>query len=511
MAQDETKPTGPDLSQGIPLDQLADGKMLVGHVGDEDVLLVRRGEDVFAVGAHCTHYHGPLADGLVVDDTVRCPWHHACFDLRTGEALAAPALSPIASWAVEQRDSKIWVSEKREQPQPKPRGKAAGSAPEKIVIVGGGAAGFAAAEMLRRENYQDSIIMLSSDAALPYDRPNLSKDYLAGSAPFDYVPLRQENYYHENDIEVRLGQTAFDIDIRAREVVLAGGNKVPYDRLLLATGAEPVRLPIPGANQPHVRTLRSLADCHAIIEYAKAARRVVVIGASFIGLEVTAALRVRGLEVHVVAPEKRPMERILGPQMGDFVRALHEEHGAVFHLDDTATAIDDKQVKLKGGGTLEADLVVIGIGVRPRLELAEKAGLKSDRGVLVNQYLETSAPGIYAAGDIARWPDPHSGQHIRVEHWVVAERQGQAAALNMLGYGAPFTAVPFFWSQHHDVPINYVGHAEKWDEIAIDGDIPSKDCLLRFKRNGRVLAVASIFRDVESLQLEIMMERAAAA
>ena len=449
----------------------------------------------------------------VWSSTTRCaaPGITPASDLRTGEALRAPALSPIASWAVEQRDSKIWVSEKREQPQPKPRGKAAGSAPEKIVIVGGGAAGFAAAEMLRRENYQDSIIMLSSDAALPYDRPNLSKDYLAGSAPFDYVPLRQENYYHENDIEVRLGQTAFDIDIRAREVVLAGGDKVPYDRLLLATGAEPVRLPIPGANQPHVRTLRSLADCHAIIEYAKAARRVVVIGASFIGLEVTAALRARGLEVHVVAPEKRPMERILGPQMGDFVRALHEEHGAVFHLDDTATAIDDKQVKLKGGGTLEADLVVIGIGVRPRLELAEKAGLKSDRGVLVNQYLETSAPGIYAAGDIARWPDPHSGQHIRVEHWVVAERQGQAAALNMLGHRVPFTAVPFFWSQHHDVPINYVGHAEKWDEIAIDGDIPSKDCLLRFKRNGRVLAVASIFRDVESLQLEVMMERAAAA
>jgi len=510
MAQDETKPTGPDLSQGIPLEQLADGKMLVGHVGDEDVLLVRRGHDVFAVGAHCTHYHGPLADGLVVGETVRCPWHHACFDLRTGEALEAPALSPIVCWTVEQRDGKIWVSEKREQPQPKLRGKVAGSAPEKIVIIGGGAAGFAAAEMLRREKYQDSIVMLSSDDALPYDRPNLSKDYLAGSAPFDYVPLHQEGFYLENDIETRLGRTAVAIDIRAREVGLAGGDKVPYDRLLLATGAEPVRLSIPGANQPHVRVLRSLADCHAIIEYAKAARRVVVIGASFIGLEVTAALRARGLEVHVVAPEKRPMERILGPHMGDFVRALHEEHGAVFHLDDTATAIEGKQVKLKRGGMLEADLVVVGIGVRPRLELAEKAGLNSDRGVVVNQYLETSAPGIYAAGDIVRWPDPHSGQHIRVEHWVVAERQGQAAALNMLGYGAPFTAVPFFWSQHYDVPINYVGHAEKWDEIAIDGDIRNKDCLLRFKRDGRVLAVASIFRDVESPQVEIMMGRAAA-
>ena len=511
MAQDEAKPIGPDLSQGISLDQLADGKMLVGHVGGEDVLLVRRGQDIFAIGAHCTHYHGPLAEGLVVGDTVRCPWHHACFDLRTGEALEAPALSPIACWVVELRDGKIWVSEKREQPRPKPRGKAAGSAPEKIVIIGGGAAGFAAAEMLRREHYQGSIAMLSSDDALPYDRPNLSKDYLAGSAPFDYVPLRQESFYPENNIETRLRQAVFDIDIRAHEVALTGGDKVPYDRLLLATGAEPIRLSIPGADQPHVRTLRSLADCQALIEYAKSARRVVVIGASFIGLEVTAALRARELEVHVVAPEKRPMERILGPQMGDFVRSLHEEHGVHFHLEETVTAIDGKRVKLKGGDTLDADLVVVGIGVRPRLELAEKTGLKTERGVVVDQYLQASEPDIYAAGDIARWPDPHCREDIRVEHWVVAERQGQAAALNMLGFGAPFTAVPFFWSQHYDVPINYVGHAEKWDEIVIDGDIPSKDCLLRFKRDGRVLAVASIFRDVESLQAEVMMEHAAPA
>jgi NADPH-dependent 2,4-dienoyl-CoA reductase/sulfur reductase-like enzyme len=195
--------------------------------------------------------------------------------------------------------------------------------------------------------------------------------------------------------------------------------------------------------------------------------------------------------------------------MGDFVHSLHKEHGVVFHLDNTATAIDGNRVKLNSGETLDAGLVVVGVGVRPRVELAEKAGLALDRGVAVNEYLETSAPGIFAAGDIARWPDPHTGEKIRVEHWVVAERQGQTAALNMLGEREKYAAVPFFWSQHYDIPINYVGHAEKWDEIAIDGDIAGKDCLLRFKRNGRVLAVVSIFRDVANLEAEVAMERAA--
>jgi NADPH-dependent 2,4-dienoyl-CoA reductase/sulfur reductase-like enzyme len=192
------------------------------------------------------------------------------------------------------------------------------------------------------------------------------------------------------------------------------------------------------------------------------------------------------------------------------VRSLHAEHGVAFHLENMASAIDGQRVTLKDGSTLEADLVVVGVGVRPRTELAERAGLAVDRGVVVNAYLETSVPAILAAGDIARWPDPHSGESIRVEHWVVAERQGQTAALNMLGHRETFAAVPFFWSQHYDIPINYVGHAEKWDEIAIDGDVAGKDCVLRFKRGGRVVAVASIFRDLESLQAEVAMEGGAA-
>jgi NADPH-dependent 2,4-dienoyl-CoA reductase/sulfur reductase-like enzyme/nitrite reductase/ring-hydroxylating ferredoxin subunit len=503
MAEQQT-PAGPDLSQGVPAGDFK-GETLLGHVGDQEVLLVRSNAEIFAIDAHCSHYHGPLADGIVADGGIRCPWHHACFDLRTGEATRAPALSPLSVWHVEQESGRIFVRRKRELP--KLNGKAAAGEPGKIVIVGGGAAGFAAAEMLRRQHYRGSIVMLSSEAAAPVDRPNLSKDYLAGSAPEDWMPLRPDSFYAESSIDLRLKSNVTAIDARARQVTLAGGDAVPYDRLLLATGAEPVRLPIPGADQPHVHILRTLADSRAIIAGASGARRAVVIGASFIGLEAAAALRARDIEVHVVAPEARPMERVLGPAMGDFVRALHEEHGVIFHLGDTVTAIDGKRATLKSGGTLEADLVVVGVGVRPRLALAEQAGLKLDRGVVVDKFLETSMPGIFAAGDIARWPDPHSKENIRVEHWVVAERQGQAAARNMLGAREAFDAVPFFWSQHYDVPINYVGHAEAWDEIDVDGDIMARDCLLRYKSKGRVLAVASIYRDVQSLQAELAMEQ----
>jgi NADPH-dependent 2,4-dienoyl-CoA reductase/sulfur reductase-like enzyme/nitrite reductase/ring-hydroxylating ferredoxin subunit len=507
MAQEQNTPQGPDLTQGVALTDFVDGKLL-GHVGDEEVLLVQVGGEIFAVGAHCTHYHGPLAEGLVTGESVRCPWHHACFDLSSGEAVRAPALSPLACWKVERRDGRIVVKEKREQS--KSRGPMArGDAPQKIVIVGGGAAGFAATEMLRRRDYRGSIVMLSDDDAPPVDRPNLSKDYLAGSAPEDWLPLRPDDFYAENNIDLRLKTKVASIDPRERHVTLTGGERLSYDRLLLATGAEPVRLPIPGAHQPHVHILRSLADCRAIIGAAKSARRALVIGASFIGLEVAASLRTRGVEVHVVAPEARPMERVFGPALGDFVRALHEEHGVVFHLQDTVTAIEGQRAALKSGGTLDADLVVVGVGVRPRLTLAEQAGLAIDRGLTVNEYLQTGAPDIYAAGDIARWPDPHSGERIRVEHWVVAERQGQAAAANMLGHKERFDAVPFFWSQHYDVPINYIGHAERWDTIAVEGDVKAKDCLLRYRRDGRVLAVASIYRDLDNLKAELAMEQAA--
>jgi NADPH-dependent 2,4-dienoyl-CoA reductase/sulfur reductase-like enzyme/nitrite reductase/ring-hydroxylating ferredoxin subunit len=504
MAQEQAPPSGPDLIQGVALTDLVDGKLL-GHVGADQVLLVQTATAIFAVDALCSHYHAPLADGVVVGNTIRCPWHHACFDLQTGEAIRPPAWNPLACWNVEQLGGRIVVREKRAQSRPEAEIET--SEPKKIVIVGGGAAGFAAAERLRRKGYRGSLVMLSQEAARPVDRPNLSKDNLAGTAPEEWAYLEPSAFYAGKSIDLRLDTEVLHVDPAAREITVTGGERLAYDRLLLATGAEPVRLAIPGADQPHVHSLRSLTDCRAIVEGANGARRVLVIGTSFIGMEAAASLRVRGLEVHVVSPDERPMQRALGPEIGDFVRALHEEHGVFFHLRDTVTAIDGRQVTLKSGGTIEVDLIVVGVGVRPRLALAEQAGLRIDRGVVVDRYLETSVRGVFAAGDIARWPDPHSGENIRVEHWLVAQRQGQTAACNMLGLDQPFDAVPFFWSQHYDVPINYVGHAEQWDEIVIDGDIKTRNCLLRYKKDGRVIAVASIFRDADNLRAELAIER----
>jgi apoptosis-inducing factor 3 len=500
-----TELSGPSLSAGISAADLEDGQMLLGHAEGEAVLLARRGDEVFAVGATCTHYSGPLAEGLLVGDTVRCPWHHACFSLRTGQALAAPALNPITCWDVEQRGERLYVLGKTNK---RAEAVTVRSGLARVVIVGGGAAGLAAAESLRQHGYVGKLTLLSADQASPVDRPNLSKDYLAGTAPEEWIPLRSSEFFSEQQINLQLGVRVARIDVEDKRVSTEGGATFDYDALLLATGAEPVRLDLPGAELPHVHYLRSLADSRAIIAELGRAKRAVVVGSGFIGLEVAAALRARGLEVHVVSPDARPLEKVLGPQLGDFIRALHEEHGVVFHLGQQVESIDAAQVSLADGSRIAADLVVVGIGVRPSLALAEAAGLRTDRGVVVSEFLETSAPGIFAAGDIARWPDPHSGESIRVEHWVVAQRQGQIAARNMLGQREPCDFVPFFWSAHYDVTISYVGHAVGWDELEIDGDVAARDCRVTFRRGDRTLAVVTINRDLQSLQAEARAEAA---
>ena len=499
----------PDLRAGIAIGDLVDGGMRLGRVDQEDAILLRRGDSLFAVSAQCSHYGGPLAEGLIVGETLRCPLHHACFDIRTGSAIRAPALDPIACWRVERIGDIAYVRDKL--PAPSYAVTVTNSVqvcwPDSVVIVGGGAAGLAAADTLRRQGYQGSVRMISADSVAPVDRPNLSKDFLAGTASEDWIPLRPVAFYAEHNVELVLGARVVKIEVAEhKRVVLEDGREFAFGALLLATGADPVRLDIVGATPSQILYLRSFDDSRAIVARAAAAKRVIVLGASFIGLEVAASLRERGIDVHVVGREQLPMERVLGKELGRFIQALHESHGVVFHLGTTIDHMDGDSATLADGTVLQADFVVAGVGVRPAIALAEQSGLAIDRGVVVDEYLQTSAPGIYAAGDIARWPDARSGERIRVEHWVVAERQGQTAALNILGGRKRFDAVPFFWSLHYDVSIKYVGHAESWERIELDGSLEHRDAKVSYKRGGRLLAAATVSRNLQNLQIEHAME-----
>ncbi|WP_413944411.1 FAD-dependent oxidoreductase [Bdellovibrio sp. HCB-162] len=492
------KTSGPDFSKGISEESLKDGESLLGHVGEEPVLLVRQEGQFYAVGAKCSHYGGPLNEGLIVGDTVHCPWHHACFDLKTGEVLKAPALNPIAAWHVEVRDEKIFVVDKK-APVVKPREN---TASQKFVIVGGGAAGAAAAVMLRRHGFQGTIQLISEDKSLPYDRPNLSKDFLAGNAPEDWLPLYSEEFYKENKIHVELKVRVEKIDPHRQTLLLSNSKTLKYDRCLIATGGSPVIPPIPGVEKDHVYMLRSLVDCRRIIARTSWASKVVLVGAGFIGLEVAASLRMRNMEVHVIAPEEMPLLKAVGVHVGSFLKKLHEKHGVHFHLGHTVKEIRDRSVVLDEGQTIPCDFVIVGTGIKPNTALAEKAGCKIDHGVLVNEYLETSVPGIFAAGDIARWPDPRSQRPIRVEHWEVAERQGQIAALNMLGDRVRFQDVPFFWTQHYDVTLNYVGFSDRFDRMDVMGDMDKENFAVAYYEDQRIASFLTVGRDKENLLVE---------
>jgi len=487
------------------LASLPQDQPVLQHIGDEPVVLVRQGPEVFATGAVCSHYGGPLGEGLVVDGTIRCPWHHARFDLRTGEAIGAPALNPIPCFHVVQKNGAVTIAGKKTPDFRVP----CPLRPSSVVIVGSGAAGAACTEKLRAKGYDGPVTLVGEEE--PVDRPNLSKDYLAGSAPEEWIPLRNREYYESIHVEMITGDPAVRIDPPAHQVVLSGGRKLSYGALLLATGAEPRSLKIPSADLPHVFRLRTLADSRAIIAKAQEAKSCVVIGSSFIGLEVAASLRQRGLDVAVVGPESVPLGKILGEELGRFVQWVHEEHGVRFFLNTTPRAIHADRVDLANGGSIEGKLVVLGVGVTPRTSLAEQAGLTVNHGVVVDEALRTSAPDVFAAGDIARYPDIGSGETVRIEHWVVAGRQGQAVARSMLGIGGPFLDAPFFWSQHYDVTISYVGHASSWDACEIKGDLRSRDACAIYRRNGRAMAFATVGRDRLSLQLEAAIERGEAA
>jgi apoptosis-inducing factor 3 len=508
MAEDKAQPvSGPDLKAGTKFSELTDNAPLLGHFDGEPAVLVRLGDQVFATGAVCTHYGGPLADGLVVGETIRCPWHHARFDLRTGEAIAAPALNPVSCFTVHRQGDLVRITGKQ---APDFRVSCPLN-PSSVVIVGAGASGAACADMLRAKGYGGPVTLAGDEEPGPVDRPNLSKDFLAGTATEDWIPLRTREYYESIQVDLVTGDPAIGISPSDRTVSLRSGRVLPYGALLLATGAEPRSLSIAGADLPHVCRLRTLADSKAIITRAQQARSCAVIGSGFIGMEVAASLRHRDIPVSIIGQESVPLAKVLGPELGRFIQTLHEQHGVHFFLNASPRAIRANRVELGDGVFVDAELVIMGVGVSPRTSLAEAAGLRVDNGMVVSEMLGTSAPDVFAAGDVARYPEPVSCEPARIEHWVVAERQGQAVARSMLGIGGAYREAPFFWSQHYDVQISYVGHAPSWDECEIRGNLEKHDACAIYRRNGKTLAVATVGRDRLSLKVEAAFEQGDAA
>lgn len=515
MSEDEE----PDLAAGVAVDDLPDGGMLGGRVGDDDVLLARLGggpeaPEIVAWDAKCTHVGASLPSGLRRGDLVHCPFHHACFSLRTGEAVFAPAFAPLGRWEVAVADGRVRVLGRAAAPAP---GQVAavtvvnGRGVRRVVVVGGGAAGYAAVERLRRVGYDGALTLVSREPQVPVDRTKLSKGYLGGQAGRDGLPLAPADWYADSDVDLRLGAEVTSLDLAGHTVLLADGAELAFDALVLATGAEPSRPDLPGFDRPDVHLLRTVADADAVIAAVLGAGAaagpggVVVFGAGFIGLETAAAVRDRDVEVTVVSLPGEPLAASLGDDLGGLVRSVHVEHGVRF-VSGTAASWDGSALHLEDGTAVAGSVLVVGAGVRPRTALAEAAGLEVDDGILVDAFGETSVPGVFAAGDVARFPDPATGAPIRVEHWAVAGRAGALAAENLLGAGHRLDEPPFFWSKHFDLNIRFSGYAgpvgPDGASAVVEGSLADRDAVVRYSVDGRVAAVATVGRDHECLELE---------
>jgi 3-phenylpropionate/trans-cinnamate dioxygenase ferredoxin reductase subunit len=377
---------------------------------------------------------------------------------------------------------------------------------ERMVIVGAGLAGARAAEALRKSGYDGSLVLLGEEPERPYLRPPLSKEYLRGDDGREQVFVHLATFYEEHDIDLRPSSAVRAIDPAAREIVLAAGSRLAFDRLLLATGARPRPLPVPGADLPGVVSLRTLADADALRVAAAEAERIVVVGAGWIGSEVAASLRMLGRRVVLVAPGAVPLERVLGPEIGAVYRDLHAEHGVELRLGTSVARVigTDRvaSVEVADGERIAADLVVVGIGVEPRSGLATAAGLAVGDGIEVSATLETSAPGIFAAGDVASAWHPFYGRRIRSEHWATAKFQGTAAAQAMLGSTEPYDRIPYFYSDQYDLGMEYTGRAGAADRLAVRGSLTDRTFIAFWLADGRVVAgmTANVWHVAKSIE-----------
>ena len=492
---------------------LRDGEMITVLVGGQKVLLARVDGRFYATAARCPHWGGPLPEGTMHGARLVCPWHRATFDVPSGDLLEPPALDGISAFRVRVDGDDVYV-DRSEEPK---RGRTMpmyacdlGADAREFVIIGAGAAAAAAAEALRQHCFVGRIVLVSPEDRWPYDRPNLSKDYLAGEVEAKWLPLRSSEFYEGHTIE-RVVASVTRLDVATRTLTLDDGRTLTPDAVLIASGARPRALDVPGADLPGIFALRSLDDADALIAAASGARRAVVVGASFIGMEAAAALAQRGLQIQVVGPESVPFERILGADVGRVVQARHERHGTRFALGRGVARFTGgasvTAVELDDGTVLDADLVVVGVGVRPVTDFVEGVELDADGGVPVDDQLRV-APGVWAAGDVARYREPHTGRDVRIEHWRLAEQHGRAAALSMAGAAGPFAGVPFFWTQHHDLELGYAGAGQGWEELLVLGDLGAADFTAFYVAGDRVLAACGTQRDELGAFVELMRDGA---
>ena len=489
------------------LSEINDGEMKEVNSGQTPVLIVRQGDECFALGARCTHYGAPLVDGALVDGRIICPWHHACFNAANGDLIEPPALDSLPNFPVRIEGDDIFVDLPDDAPDRRTPEMAAANASDTrvFVIVGGGAAGYAAAQALREEGYDGRIVMVTREDRTPYDRPNLSKDYLQGNAEPAWMPLRPDEFYTEHGIEVFSNKEVVKIVAGEGNIEFSDGEKMRFDKLLIATGGVARTLDLPGSDLENIFTLRSFDSADAIINAAGDVRSAVVVGASFIAMEAAASLKQRGISVTVIAPDKVPFERTLGLEIGSMLQKVHEYNGVKFALDENVSGFDgDGQVTgvhLESGKRVECELVILGVGVRPATDILEGFEIQKDGGVVADGHLQI-AENIYAAGDIVHFPQAGDGNHIRVEHWRLALQQGRTAARNMAGKPEAFSGVPFFWTTQFEATLNYVGYVRGWDEIIVNGDIAAKEFVAYYVKEGKAAAAAGMNRDRELAEFE---------
>ena len=511
-----------------PADALREGELRTFPTTADGpkVLLVRRQGQYYALAPQCPHYGAPLEKGRLVGDQLVCPWHHACFRVQDGSLCEPPALDALPSFPVRVEGGRVYVQLPADppaqagKPDQTPTAEVGGApAPEAppatdhrhtYVIVGGGAAGQFAAQTLRAEGFAGRVVLVTADAAAPYDRTKLSKAYLAGKTGPDGLPLRQPDFYAEHHIELRTNTRITGLDRARQELQLHDAAPLRYDQLLLAPGSVANTLrQLPGHDLPGVFVLRTQADADALLKAAEKARQVVVIGSSFIGMESASSLISAERKVTVIAKEKVPFESVLGPEVGQMFRQLHEENGVRFEAEAEVAALTDKDgrvagVRLKSGQELPADLVVLGVGVRPATDFLKDAfELEKDGGLVVDEYLR-AGENIYAAGDLARFPAV-TGDALRIEHWRVAQQHGRLAARNMLGQRRPYAAAPYFWTQQYGKSLRYAGHAEKWDDIRYLGDVAKQDFLAFYIQDDQVKAAAGMNHDPEMIFIETLL------